>query len=138
MPTAPRPARPGRGREGGSPEPAGGADRVIGYRLIVEAAGLTAAVVVLVAAAVRWRPGTLAAAAAGTFAALVVWRAIANGLSLNADFVAYVSVGDCGCLLAGGLAPAVLGARAGLPRTARLRPALAGGIAGFLINVVIL
>lgn len=111
---------------------------MISYRLIVEAAALSASVLVLVTAAARWRPGTSIAGAAGTFAALVTWRVIGNALSLNGDFVSYVSIGDCGCLIAGAMAPAAVGARARLPRAARLVPALAGGIAGFLINVVIL
>jgi hypothetical protein len=109
---------------------------VIRYSLIVEAAGLTAAVVALAAAG--WRPGPLAAAELGAFAVLVAWRAISNALSLNGDFSAYVSIGDSGCLLAGAIAPAVVGLLATVPRRARLLPAVAGGIAGFLINVVIL
>lgn len=111
---------------------------MIRYTLIGEAAALTAAVVVLTAAAARWTTAAVAAAAAGAFATLIAWRAIANALSLNADFIGYVSVGDCGCLLAGALVPAIMGARPTLPRTAKLLPAVAGGIAGFVINVVIL
>ena len=107
---------------------------MIRYSLIVEAAALTAAAVVLAAAAARWAAGSVAAAAAGAFATLIAWRALANALSLNADFIAYVSVGDCGCLVAGALVPAIVG----FPRRAHLLPSAAGGIAGFLINVVIL
>ncbi|TMD96022.1 MAG: hypothetical protein E6I76_08980 [Chloroflexi bacterium] len=111
---------------------------MIRYSLIVEAAALTAAAVVLAAAAARWAAGSVAAAAAGAFATLIAWRALANALSLNADFIAYVSVGDCGCLVAGALVPAIVGFRPSAPRRAHLLPSAAGGIAGFLINVVIL
>ena len=61
---------------------------MIRYSLIVEAAALTAAAVVLAAAAARWAAGSVAAAAAGAFATLIAWRALANALSLNADFIA--------------------------------------------------
>jgi hypothetical protein len=110
---------------------------MIKYSLVMEAAGLTSAVVLLAAGLAHWPPKAAFGATLGTFGLLVLWRAIANGESLNEDFVAYVSVGDCGCLLAGALAPIAVAA-AGVPGGRRALPVLAGGIAGFLINVVIL
>jgi hypothetical protein len=110
---------------------------MIRYSLIVEAAGFTAAVVLLAAGLAHWRPLPAFAATIGAFGLLVLWRAIANAASLNEDFIAYVSVGDCGCLLAGGIAPG-LAALTGVPRRFRALPAVAAGVAGFILNVVIL
>ena len=110
---------------------------MIRYSLIVEAAGFTSAVVLLAAGLAHWRPLPAVAATVGAFGLLVLWRAIANAASLNEDFVAYVSVGDCGCLIAAGIAPA-LSVLLGVPRRARTLPAVAGGVAGFILNVVIL
>ena len=63
--------------------------------------------------------------------------AIANGMRWNDDFVPLISVGHRGCLLAGAAAPALL-TRTRLATARPLAPALAGGVVGFAINVVIL
>jgi hypothetical protein len=66
-----------------------------------------------------------------------LWRFIANALGVNDDFLPAVSVGDGGCLIAGGLPPAVMSMmNRGLPHQAV--PAIAGALAAFVINVVIL
>jgi hypothetical protein len=111
-------------------EPRAHAMEMIRYSLIVEAAGFTAAVVLPGAGLAHWRPLPAFAATIGAFGLLALWRAVANAASLNGDFLAYVSVGDCGCLLAGGMAPR-LAALTGVPRRLRALPAVAGGGAGF-------
>lgn len=110
---------------------------MIAWHLILEAAVITAAAVACAAAIVRWPARRLLAASAGAFLLILGWRAIANGLRWNDDFVQLVSVGDVGCLLAGAAAPALL---ARVPPTVQraLGPILAGGIVGFAVNVVIL
>jgi hypothetical protein len=119
---------------------------------ILAAAAVTAIAVAVAAAAVRWSPAAVAAAALASFALVVAWRALSNLAGLNDDFLPAVSVGDAGCLLAGALGPAVVARlprfrprRRDLPRPAGGAaarrdwiPALAGGIVGFAINVVIL
>jgi hypothetical protein len=110
---------------------------MIRYSLILEAAGFTSAVVLLAAGLAHWRPLPAFAATIGAFAFTVLWRAIANAANLNEDFMAYVSIGDCGCLLAGATAPRIV-ALTGVPHRFRALPAIAGGAAGFIINVVIL
>jgi hypothetical protein len=130
---------------------------------VLAAAAVTGTAVAVAAAAVRWSPAALAAAAMSSFVLVVVWRAISNLAGLNGDYVPAVSTGDTGCLLAGALGPAVVarlpwfaaGTRH-LPAAAEAAaggtvagrgsaafwsdwaPALAGGIVGFLVNVVIL
>ena len=63
---------------------------------------------VAAAAAVRWQPPRLAAAAVLAFVLIVVWRGISNLLGLNGDYVPAVSVGDTLCLVAGALGPAAV------------------------------
>lgn len=110
---------------------------MIAWRLILEAAVITAAAVAVTALVARWRPGPLVAAAMGSFLLILGWRAIANAAHLNDDFMTLVSVGDLGCLLAGAAAPALVAlARRGVPLAAV--PVLAGGLIGFVVNVVIL
>jgi len=85
----------------------------------------------------RWTAPDLSAAAAGTLVAVIAWRVLANALSLNEDFMPALSMGDAVCLLAGALPPAVVASvDRDLPR--RALPALAGGLAAFIANVVIL
>jgi hypothetical protein len=117
---------------------------VISTGQILVAAAVTGAAAAVAAAAVRWTLAGIGAAALSSFLLIVVWRAISNLLGLNGDYIPAVSVGDTVCLIAGALGPA---ATAFLPRfgqpdgTSAWRtwlPAAVGGIAGFLINVVIL
>lgn len=105
--------------------------------LIVLSAVTSGGVVFAGARLVRWpvRQGLLAGA--GTLVLVVLWRLIANALGLNDDFLPAVSAGDAGCLIAGGLPPAVMAVKnRGLPH--RAVPAVAGALAAFVINVVIL
>lgn len=121
---------------------------------ILAAGALTGIAVALAAAAMRWSLAPLAAAALSSFALIVVWRAISNLAGLNGDFLPAVSVGDTGCLVAGALGPAVVARLRRAPTEAdgpaaagpgpatgfwsAWAPVLAGGIAGFVVNVVIL
>jgi hypothetical protein len=119
---------------------------------VLAAAVVTGVAVGLTAAAVRWMPAAVAAAALSSFALVVVWRAISNLAGLNGDYVPAISVGDTVCLLAGALGPAVVaflpsagrggrrppaGAEGAAGRS-RWLPALVGGVVGFLIDVIIL
>jgi len=110
---------------------------MISYRLILDAAGITALGVVFVAAG-RWSlPSALCAAlSAGAF--LLAWRGLANLLSLNDDFMALISVGDTGCLLAGALGPTLCSRLPGAAGDRWWLPALAGGVLGFVVNTLIL
>ena len=127
---------------------------------ILAAAVVTGIAVGLAAAAVRWRPAAVAAAALSSFALIVVWRALANVAGLNGDYVPAVSVGDTVCLAAGALGPAVVpslpffdqstrrlpaaadvAAGSGIAVAAgwsRWLPAVVGGVVGFVIDVTIL
>ena len=105
--------------------------------LIVISALLSGAVVFATARLLRWqvRPGLLAGA--GTLVLVVLWRLGSNALGLNDDFLPAVSVGDAGCLIAGGLPPAVV-ALMRYRLSHRAVPAIAGALAAFVVNVVIL
>lgn len=104
---------------------------------ILAAAAITALAVSVAAAAVRWAPARVAVAAVLAFALIAVWRWISNLLGLNGDYVLLISVGDTVCLAAGALGPAIV-ASPGLNAMRRWLPAVAGGLAGFIVNVVIL
>jgi presenilin-like A22 family membrane protease len=58
--------------------------------------------------------------------------------ALNADFMPAISVGDCGCLVAGGAIPYLLARSVLKDRRHPYLPAIIGAIVGFVINVVIL
>jgi hypothetical protein len=111
---------------------------VISLNLIVAAAAVTAVAVVVAALAVGWTVRSAMTAAIGSFAALIAWRSVANALSLNADFMPAISVGDCGCLVAGGAIPYLLARSASKDRAHPYLPAVVGAIVGFVVNVVIL
>lgn len=65
------------------------------------------------------------------------WRLLANVLALNEDFMPAVSIADTLCLVAGGLPPAVVYAvLRPLPRGGWV--VLAGAVAAFVVNVVVL
>jgi len=105
--------------------------------LIVLSAVLSGGVVFAAARLVKWPPRPALLAGAGTLMLVVLWRLGANALGLNDDFLPAVSVGDAGCLIAGGLPPTVVALmNRGLPH--RAVPAIAGALAAFVINVVIL
>jgi hypothetical protein len=111
---------------------------VIPLYLIVEAAASTALAVALAAFAVGWTVRPAMTAAIGSFAGLIAWRLFANALSLNADFMPGISVGDSGCLVAGGAIPYLLARGAPKDKVHPHLPAIAGAIVGFVINVMIL
>lgn len=105
---------------------------------ILAAGTITAVGVAIGAGLLRWRIQWLLVASIGAFALIVAWRALSNVLGLNGDFVPAVSVADTGCLLVGALAPAIVAMTAKVPSRLRWTPALAGGLVGFVVNVVIL
>lgn len=110
----------------------------ISLHLIVEAAAVTALAIVFATIAVGWTVRAATAAAIGSFALLIAWRSVANALSLNADFIPAISVGDCGCLVAGGTIPYLLARRTPNGKAHLYVPAIVGAIVGFVTNVVIL
>ena len=105
---------------------------------IVAAGILTAIAVAVAGVLVRWPWPSTAAAAVGSLLLIVGWRLAANSLHLNQDFVPAVSVADALCLLFGALSPIVVATRSRLPTSSAWIPAVVGGLAGFLINIVIL
>lgn len=105
---------------------------------ILAAGAVTGVVVAAAAAAVRWRPPWLAGAAVSALVLIVLWRWVSNLVGLNEDFGPLVSPGDAVCLVAGALGPAVIAATSRVPESLRWVPPVAGGVAGFVINVVIL
>jgi hypothetical protein len=105
---------------------------------ILAAGAITGVAVAVAAAAVRWRPPWLAAAAISAFALILLWRWISNVVGLNGDFGPLVSIGDVGCLAAGALGPAAVAATGRPGESWSWVPAVAGGVAGILVNVVIL
>lgn len=110
---------------------------MIPLMLILLAAVLSGLAVAAVAKFVHWPTAPLAVAASGTFVAVLVWRLLANLWALNEDFMPLVSIGDTGCLVAGGLAPALSASAAGpLPR--KVLVTVAGAVAAFAVNVVVL
>lgn len=105
--------------------------------LILIAAAVSAAATALAGRFARWPPVPLVAAALGAFVLVIVWRLVCNALGLNEDFLPAVSVGDAGCLLAGGIPPAAVSAA--VPRSPRTGVViLVGALAAFVVNVVIL
>jgi len=105
---------------------------------ILAAGAITAVAVAIAAAAVRWQPPWLAAAAVLAFIFIVIWRGISNLLGLNGDYLPAVSIGDTVCLVAGALGPAAVAAARHVPDQGRWVPAVIGGLVGFVVNVVIL
>jgi hypothetical protein len=112
---------------------------MIAWHLIAIAGALTGIRVAIAGALVHWDLWHWAVAGVGAFALIVGWRAFANATYLNEDVVFQLtSPGDCGCLFTGALAPAVLGEIESGSAARRFVPAIVGGLAGFVINVVIL
>jgi hypothetical protein len=110
---------------------------VIAWQLIVAAAAITAVAVGAASWLVGWPARMILDGAAGSFVLIIAWRAIANWIGLNGDFGPLVSVGDCGCLIAGALAPALLTRLSPNARSVTV-PVITGGAAAFLVNVAIL
>ena len=103
------------------------------------AAGLVTALGVVAAGwRVRWQPAPMIVAGVTAFALIVAWRSVSNLFGLNGDFLPAVSVGDTGCLVVGALAPLAVATGGWVPRRRQWVPAVAGGVVGFLVNVVIL
>lgn len=111
---------------------------MISYRLIFEAAGITALAVVFVATAGRWSVTSTVCAGLAAGALLVAWRGLSNLLGLNDDYMPLVSVADTGCLLAGALGPALCSRVRGASVERWWLPAVAGGVMGFVVNALIL
>jgi hypothetical protein len=110
---------------------------VIAWQLIGAAAAITAIAVGAASWLVGWPDRLILGAATGSFVLVIAWRTIANLVGLNGDFGPLVSVGDCGCLIAGALAPALLARLS--PSVGRATvPIVTGGAAAFLLNVAIL
>ena len=105
--------------------------------LIVISAVIAAAAVAVSARYVRWPVFPALVATAGTLVLVIAWRLLANVLSLNDDFMPAVSIGDAGCLLAGGLPP-LLAAAANRPVPPLVLPAVTGALVAFIVNVIIL
>jgi hypothetical protein len=103
------------------------------------AAGILTGIAVAVAGLLaRWPWPSAAAAAVGSLLLIVVWRLATNALQLNQDFIPAVSVADALCFVFGALAPIAVAIRSRLPGPTGWMPAVVGGLAGFVINVVIL
>jgi hypothetical protein len=105
--------------------------------LILLSAALSGGLVFAAGLLVKWPPRPALLAGAGALVLVVVWRFVANALGVNNDFLPSVSVGDAGCLIAGGL-PAAVVAMTNPGLLHRAVPAVAGALAAFVINVVIL
>jgi hypothetical protein len=110
---------------------------VIALQLVIAAAAITAIAVGAASRLVGWPVRPVLGAAAASFLLVIAWRVIANLVGLNGDFGPLVSVGDCGCLIAGGFAPVLMTRLSPNARGATV-PAMAGGAAAFLANVAIL
>jgi hypothetical protein len=110
---------------------------VIPWYLIVTSGLVTAAAVALATQLSSWRGLEFWSSAPVAGVLIIGWRAFANLAGLNADFVPDVSPGDLGCLVTGGIAPLCVAiANKHLPR--RWLPAIAGGVVGLAVNVLIL
>jgi hypothetical protein len=110
---------------------------VIAWQLIVAAASIAAVGVGAASRLVGWPVRMVLGSAAGSFVLVIAWRAIANLVGINGDFGLLVSVGDCGCFIAGAIAPALVAMQSSRARGATV-PVIAGGAAAFLANVAIL
>jgi len=110
---------------------------VIAWQLIAAAAAITAIALGAAGWLVGWPVPLVLGAATGSFVMVMAWRAIANLVGLNGDFGPLVSVGDCGCFIAGSCAPAFLARLSPSARPATV-PAITGSAAAFLVNVAIL
>ena len=113
-------------------------DETIVWYQIVIAAVLTGGVVWLVARRANWPLGSTLVAACGAALLIGLWRWLANVLDLNEDFLPLISAGDAVCLLVGALAPAAIAPTIRGATVKHWLPIVAGGVGGFVINVVVL
>jgi hypothetical protein len=88
--------------------------------------------------AVGWEWPTTAMASALGCLLVIGWRAVANVLWLNDDFLPAVSLGDLACFPIGAIGPAIMSVVASRPASRRWFPAFAGGLVAFVVNVVVL
>jgi hypothetical protein len=105
---------------------------------ILLAALLTAVAVFAAAENRAWPRAWSIVASAGSLVLIVAWRATCNVLRLNGDYLPAVSFGDTFCLLAGAAVPIVLTVAGRVPRDGRWVPVVAGAVAAFLANVIVL
>ena len=98
---------------------------------------LTGIAIWIVARRVDWSPRVAVTAAGLGLVLVIAWRLIANQLLLNDDFLPPISAADLGCLPIGVVGPAIVSLVVG-PSRRRWLPAVAGGLAAFLVNVVVL
>ena len=113
-------------------------DETIAWYQILIAAVLTGGVVWLAARRANWPFRATLVAACGTALLIGLWRWLANAWDLNDDFLPLVSVGDAVCLLVGALAPAAVTPTIRGVTVKHWLPIVAGGVAGFVINVAVL
>jgi hypothetical protein len=111
---------------------------VISIWQIVVAGLLTGLTIWVAGRAVGWSSRSTATVAALGMILVIGWRLVANIALLNADFLPTISPGDLGCLPAGAIGPAILALVRPGPGDRRWLPALAGGCAALVVNVVIL
>jgi hypothetical protein len=110
---------------------------MVPWYLILTSGVVTAAAVALATHLAGWRGLEFWSSAPVAGVLIVGWRAFANLAGLNTDFLPAISAGDVGCLVAGAIAPLCVAlANVRLPK--RWLPAVVGGVAGFVVNVVIL
>jgi hypothetical protein len=111
---------------------------VISTWQIVIAGLLTGLAIGVAARTVGWSSRSTATAAALGCLLVIGWRAVANLLVLNDDFLPTISVGDLGCLPVGAIGPAIVTLVAPRSGPRPRLPAVVGGLSAFMINVVIL
>lgn len=109
----------------------------IPWYLIVTSGLVTAAAVAVATLVAGWRDLEFWSSAPVAGVLIIGWRAFANLLQINNDFIPAVSPGDLGCLLAGGIAPLLVALRNDALRY-RWLPVIVGAAAGFVVNVAIL
>jgi hypothetical protein len=110
---------------------------VIPWYLIAISGCVTAAAVAVASIFAGWHALAFWSSAPVAGVLIIGWRASANLLRINTDFVPGLSPGDIGCLIAGGIAPFLV-AVSGSELRMRWLPALVGALAGFAANVAIL
>ncbi|MDE3076191.1 MAG: hypothetical protein KGJ86_12255 [Chloroflexota bacterium] len=113
-------------------------DAAIAWYQILIAAVLAGGVVWFVARRSDWSQDAALGAAVGAAVLIGLWRWAANVLQLNGDFIPLVSVGDAACLVVGAIAPAAVGVIVRGVTINRWPPIVVGGVAAFVINVVVL
>jgi predicted tellurium resistance membrane protein TerC len=113
-------------------------DPMIAIGQIIAAGILTGIAVAVASVLARWPWPSAAAAVLGSVLLIIGWRLAANALQLNQDFIPAVSVADAVCLAFGALAPIAAAITSRLAGRAGWMPAVVGGLAGFIVNVLVL